>query len=203
MAIEGINSGRAGTKGSTGDMRSLDIRKMHRASLLKPGGSFNWQWERGGIVRAEISITMHQSTSVTLNYRSRSHGGEWQDKRYEVMVDWTACHFGGTRPWWNCPCCGQRVAVLWGGTTYACRHCQKINYESTRRAESDKPFDRANKLRKRLGWVPGVAHGMGEQPKGMHMTTYLRLLQQYTVQAQATLQSTDKLLARLKRTIGP
>ncbi len=203
MAAAGINSGRAGTKGSTENMHALDIRKLHRAGRLTPGASpFTWQWSRGGNVVASISITVYTSASVTLDYRTRRHG-EWQGKRYQVMMEWTACHFGGTRPWWNCPCCGKRVAVLWAGSTYACRDCQKINYESTRRSESDKPFDRANKLRKRLGWVPGVAHGMGDKPKGMHWTTYARLLEQYTVHSLATVDSTNKLLARLKCTFGP
>ena len=189
-------------KRSTDEMHALDIRKIARAGLLKPGGSFTWKWSRGGNVLASIGGLIDTATSVTLHYRTRRHGDEWQDKRYQVMVEWTACHFGGTRPWWNCPCCGRRVAVLWGGSTYACRQCQQINYESTRTAESSKPFDRAGKLRDRLGWVPGVAHGLGGRPKGMHMTTYSRLLQQYTFHAQATLESTENLLKQVKRRLG-
>ena len=187
------------SKRSTDEMHALDIRKIARAGLLKPGGSFTWQWSRGGNVRASIGGLIDTATSVTLYYRTRRHGDDWLDKRYQVMVEWTACHFGGSRPWWNCPCCGRRVAVLWGGSTYACRQCQQINYESTRTAESSKPFDRAGKLRDRLGWVPGVAHGLGDRPKGMHMTTYARLLQQYTVHAQATLESTENLLKQVRR----
>jgi hypothetical protein len=190
------------SKRSTDEMHALDIRKIARAGLLKPGGSFNWNWSRGGNVLASIGGNVDTANSVTLHYRTRRHGGEWQDKRYQVMVEWTACHLGGTRPWWNCPCCGRRVAVLWGGSIYACRQCQQINYESTRTAESSKPFDRAGKLRDRLGWVPGVAYGMGDRPKGMHMTTYARLLQQYTVHAQATLESTENLLKQINRRIG-
>lgn len=190
------------SKRSTDDMHALDIRKIARAGLLEPGRSFNWKWSRGGNVLATIGGNVDTANSVTLYYRTRRHGGEWQDKRYQVMVEWTSCHLGGTRPWWNCPCCGRRVAVLWGGSIYACRQCQQINYESTRTAESSKPFDRAGKLRDRLGWVPGVAHGMGDRPKGMHMTTYARLLQQYTVHAQATLESTENLLKQIKRRLG-
>lgn len=192
-----INSGRAGTKRSTDNMHPLDIRRLHRAGRLTPGSPFSWQWSRGGNVVASISITVYTSASATLDYRTRKHG-EWENKRYDVMVDWTPCNYGGERPWWLCPCCGRRVAVLWGGGTYACRHCQQINYESTRTAESSKPFDRAGKIRKRLGWVPGVAHGIGDRPRGMHMKTYLRLLQQYDVHAQATLVSTDNLLKQIK-----
>ena len=192
-----FNSGRAATKRSTDNMHALDIRKIARAGRLTPGSPFNWQWSRGSNVVASISLTVYTIASVTLDYRTRRNG-EWQNKRYDIKVDWTACNYGGERPWWLCPCCGRRVAVLWGGGTYACRHCQQINYDSTRTAESSKPFDRAGKIRKRLGWVPGVAHGIGDRPRGMHMKTYLRLLQQYNVHAQATLASTDNLLKRIK-----
>lgn len=188
----------ASTKRSTDNMHPLDIRKLHRKGLLISGGSFTWQWTMGGRVIATIGGTVDTTNSVTLNYRTRRHGDEWRDMRYQVILDWTPCHYGSTRPWWLCPRCGRRVAVLWGDLFYACRHCQQINYESTRTAESSKPFDRAGKIRKRLGWVPGVAHGIGDRPRGMHMKTYLRLLQQYHVHAQATLASTDNLLKRIK-----
>jgi len=191
------NSGRAGTKRSTGNMHRLDVRKLHHGGLLTPGRSFNWQWSRNGNVLASIGVTVDATNSVTLDYRSKQQGGEWQDKRYQVLIGWTACNYGGNRPWWLCPCCGRRVAVLWGDSTYACRHCQQINYESTRTTESSKPFERADKLRRRLGWVPGVAYGIGDKPRGMHTKTYLRLLQKYNTHAQATLESTENLLKQL------
>lgn len=193
-----INSGRAGQKRSTKNMRALDIRKLHRAGLLKPGGSFNWQWSRHGEVVASIGCAVGTINSVTLSYCTRPHGDEWKDKRSQVAVSWTACNYGGERPWWLCPCCGRRVAVLWGGSTYACRHCQQINYESTRTAESSKPFERADKLRRRLGWCAGVANDQGDKPKGMHWKTYLRLMNQLNAHSMAAWQSTDDMLKRIK-----
>lgn len=186
----------ASTKRSTDNMHPLDIRKIARKGLLKPGCPFNWQWSRGGNVVASISITVYTSASVTLEYRTRRHG-EWLNKRYDVMVERTPCNYGGTRPWWLCPRCGRRVAVLWGDNTYACRHCQQINYESTRTTESSKPFDRADKIRRRLGWPAGIAHGPGSKPKGMHWKTYGRLLNQLNGHSIAAMQSTDNLLKRL------
>ena len=177
-------------------MHALDIRRIARAGLLTPGSPFSWQWSRGGNVVASISITVYTSASVTLDYRTRKHG-ELDNKRYDVMVDWTACNYGGERPWWLCPCCGRRVAVLWGGTTYACRQCHQINYESTRTTESSKPFDRANKIRKRLGWPAGIAHGPGAKPKGMHLATFERLVTKHHLHCMAAAQGTDRLLKRL------
>lgn len=185
------------TKRSTNDMHALDIRKIARAGLLTPGHTFTWQWSRGGNVIATIGGIVDTANSVTLHYRTRRHGGEWQDKRYQVMIGWTPCNYGGTRPWWHCPCCGRRVAVLWGGQIYACRQCHQINYESTRTTESNKPFDRANKIRARLGWGGGVASPQGSKPKGMHWKTYLRLMNQLNAHSMAALQSTDNLIQRL------
>jgi hypothetical protein len=189
------------SKRSTEQMHALDIRKLHRKGLLTPGGSFTWQWTRRGNVIATIGGIVDTANSVTLHYRTRRHGGEWQDKRYQVMIDWTPCNYGGTRPWWLCPCCGRRVAVLWGDSTYACRHCQQVNYESTRTAESSKPFERADKLRRRLGWCAGVANDQGDRPRGMHARTYLRLLNELNAHSMAALQSTDDMLKRLKGTM--
>ena len=198
-----INSGRAGTKRSTKHMHTLDIRKLHRAGLLKPGGSFNWQWSRRGNVVASIGGTVNTINSVTLDYRIRPNGGEWQDKRYQVIVDWTACNFGGSRPWWHCPCCGRRVAVLWGGSTYACRHCQKLAYQSTRNSSESQAFARADKLRARLGWCAGIAHPPGGKPKGMHQKTFDRLLLLYYALSNdafgALGASMDKMMGRLKQ----
>jgi hypothetical protein len=40
-----------------------------------------------------------------------------------VPIHWTKCHFGGQRPWFNCPC-GRRVAKLyWTEACFACRRC--------------------------------------------------------------------------------
>ena len=62
---------------------------------------------------------------MTLIYRSRSGNEDWEDQNYPVWLDWTPCHFGGERPWFRCPAmgCGRRVAILYGGRIFACRHC--------------------------------------------------------------------------------
>jgi len=196
-------SGGAGAKRSTKNMRVLDIRKLHRDGLLKPGGSFTWQWSRFGDVVASIGCTVDTINSVTLNYRTRPNSGEWQDKRYQVMVDWTACNYGGRRPWWLCPCCGRRVAVLWGGSTYACRHCHRLAYQSTRNSPDSQAFARADKVRKRLGWCAGIAHPPGDKPKGMHQKTFERLLLLYYALSNqafgASSASLDKMMGRLKQ----
>ena len=172
----GFNSGNHGGKRTTTDMRALDVRKVQREGLLRPGHSFGWSWKRDGETIAYINIKA-DTDRVTLDYRSRSNGGEWQAMNYPVRLAWTACHYGGQRAWWLCPAvgCGRRVAVLYGGSVFACRHCQKLAYKSQRETPDDRATRRADKLRDRLGWVAGILNDAGDKPKGMHWQTFWRL----------------------------
>ena len=169
----GFNSGKHGGKRTTTDMRALDVRKVQWDGLLRPGRSFGLSWTRGGETIASINIRV-DTGGVTLDYRNRPNGGEWQAMNYPVRLAWTACHYGGQRAWWLCPAagCGRRVAVLFGGPVFACRHCQRLAYKSQRETPDDRCIRRADKLRDRLGWVAGIVHGAGDKPKGMHWRTF-------------------------------
>ncbi|MDG4594674.1 MAG: hypothetical protein P9F75_03105 [Candidatus Contendobacter sp.] len=68
------------------------------------------------------------------------------------------------------------MAILYGGAIFACRHCYRLAYPSQREAPHDRAAQRANKIRARLGWEPGILNGPGWcKPKGMHQRTYERL----------------------------
>lgn len=173
-------------KSCTDDLWALDVRRLARDGLLQPGRSFAWSWMRNGTTVATINITPG-SYSVTLDYRHKPHGGEWQDKSYPVRLAHSACNLGGQRSWWLCPVvgCGLRVALLYlgGSGIFACRHCYGLAYRSQQETAHYRTFRRADNLRARLGWVPGVAHPMGSKPKGMHWSTYSRLTANYQKQA--------------------
>ena len=173
----GYGSGRGqGGKDTTSDMRPLDIRRLHRAGLLTPGRVFSWQWSVCG--REVASIQMRSEAGrVILDYRSRSHGGEWQPMEYSVYLEWTDCHLGGRRPWFLCPAkgCGRRVAILFGGSIFVCRHCHKLAYQCQREPAYNRAARRADTIRRRLGWEAGILNGNGRKPKGMHWLTFARL----------------------------
>jgi len=121
----------------------------------------------------------------------------------QIAIERTECHYGGTRAWWQCPRCGKRCAVLWGDSAgFACRHCQRLNYASTRVKVSSRPFERANKIRERLGWGGGVANLPGDKPKGMHWRTYGRLIAQLHRHSIDAMRSTDKATARINRMVA-
>ena len=172
----GFNIGNHGGKCCTTDMRALDVRKLQRDGLLKPERAISLTWSRGGKPEASINFQVH-TDRVTLDYRQRDRGGEWQAMNYPVRLAYTACHYGGQRAWWLCPGagCGRRVAVLYGGSVFACRYCQKLAYKSQRETPDDRATRRADKLRDRLGWQAGILNEAGGKPKGMHWQTFRRM----------------------------
>ena len=127
---------------------------------------------------------------VNYSYRGKSYS-------YSIRLDKTACHFGNYRHWWLCPSCSKRVAVLYCAGTYVCRHCLSVPYGSQLQQPIDRLFSRADAIRQRLGWQSGIAYGNQGRPKGMHFTTYYRLVTEHDRIVQricgATMQMIDKI----------
>lgn len=113
---------------------------------------------------------------MRLSYRHARYGDDWESKEYSVSLDWTPCTYGGLRPWFRCPAvgCGRRVAILYGGGVFACRHCHGLNYETQHEQAWDRALSRYQKIRVRLGGRPGDAYSFPGKPKGMHWRTYER-----------------------------
>ena len=94
----GFSSGRYGGKHTTNQMDALDIRRVHQAGRLEPGDSFTWTWTRASGTVSRISMNAGND-GVTLVYAITDQSGERQEYRRYVAVDWTACNYGGKRPW--------------------------------------------------------------------------------------------------------
>ena len=180
----GIGSGthtRWGTRNTVDDMRALPIGKLAQADWLSSGRTCAFVWSCGGRKMAEINVTAAAGV-VVLSYKARSNGDEWRDMKYPVQIHRTPCNLGGTRAWFICPAhgCGRRVATLYGGDLFACRHCQRLAYPSENESNRDRTARRADKLRARLQWPEGILNGSGwGRPKHMHRSTYYRLEQKY------------------------
>ncbi len=192
----GFGSGRRRRgKYTTSDMRALDVRRLHRDGLLTAGRSFNWQWSLNGEKIADINIRI-EVDRVILNYRSRSHGGEWQPFEYPVFLEWTPCNLGGRRAWFLCPGqgCSRRVAILFGGSIFACRYCHKLAYQCQRETEDDRAMRRAEKIRRQLGWEAGIANPDGGKPDRMHWRTFRQLQAAHDAFAEASWRGLAKRL---------
>ena len=168
--------GRWQTRDCTDYYIRLDVRWCKRKGYLRPGwfGTLNWsrRGERFAWINAEAG-----DDKITLRYRTRSRGGEWQDRHYPVAVEWTACHFGGSRAWFRCPACGRRAAILYGAAVFACRHCLHLAYESQREAPHYGALRKAQGIHEELGGT-GIIDDPVFKPKGMHWRTYYRKMEQ-------------------------
>lgn len=185
------------------DYRRLDVRRWQRDGFLTPGRAFGWQWMRDGEKLASIDVRT-ETDRVFLSYRHRSGGGEWKSEEYPVQLDWTACTFGGRRAWFLCPArgCGRRVAILYGGAIFACRHCYRLAYPSQRETADDRAARRADRIRARLGWEPGILNGAGGKPKGMRWRTFERLTAEHDAFVAESLAGMAQRFGMLKGRLG-
>lgn len=191
MGGYGSGSGwRSGAKSTTDDYRRLDVRRWQREGMLKPGYWGGWQWTRDGVEVASIRMRTEEGR-VVLMYRHRSYGAEWKDEEYPVRIVRTRCNLGGYRPWFICPACGcgRRVAILYGGAIFACRRCHHLAYTSSRKDFDGRMTRRADTIRARLGWEPGILNGTGEKPKWMRWRTFRRLASQHDKFVNQSLQA--------------
>ena len=115
------------------------------------------------------------------------------------MLDRTPCHYSNYRYWYLCPHCGKRTSVLYRAGLYVCRHCIKANYATQLMQPIDKLFRKVAKIRHRLGWPQGIAYGHGAKPKGMHQTTFDRLVSEHDHIANHLLGLEFEWLSKLKR----
>ena len=147
--------------------RSIDVRRLHREGLLRSGVATTWAWtdKATGERLAAIGLRFADGT-LTLAYSLNDKPThQW------VPLERTPCHYGGSRPWFNCPRCQRRVAVLYlRASGFACRHCQRVAYASQSDEVIGRSWRRQAKLEAKLGpdW---------QRPKGMHWQTRERLLE--------------------------
>ncbi len=180
-SLGNYNSGQRTNRWTTSDMRRLDVRKLQRAGMLMVGQSNGWRWwQESGNTLHEAQIEAFPE-HVSIAHACTRVAGE--QSSYQIGLQRTACHWGGCRVWWRCPAarCGRRVAVLYGckGAIFACRHCHRLNYQCQRETSSDRQLRCLEKLRQRLGWQRGLAHGHEGKPHRMRWHTYWRLIEEH------------------------
>jgi hypothetical protein len=170
----GFGSGRRTSRVCTDQLLKLDVRHLAKQGVLKKG------------MRAQLEWLLSAGTACM---ETCSHGDlvflrmiQWADENvdqsaYQVPIESTSCHLGGERVWFRCPnrYCGRRVAILYGGKTFVCRHCWKANYRCQRETSNDRLFRKIYKLRAKMGWTGGCGFGAGRKPKNMSNNKYVRL----------------------------
>jgi hypothetical protein len=147
-----VGSYRTG-KNTTDGYRSIDVRNSARQGYLQPGESFSLHWNQLGVRVA--SAQGHASANVVvLSDRQRLHGSDqWEQTDYLIHLVRTPCHYGGERVWFLCPArgCSRRVAILYGGNIFACRHCYRLAYQSQRAQRYQRALSHAQAIRIKTG----------------------------------------------------
>jgi hypothetical protein len=162
--------------------RSIDVRRWDREDMLRAGQYFSCSWTRRGEPSGSISVRT-ESDAVVLSYWPRSRGATGSKPiEQRVPITWTACRFGGRRPWLICSghsdgrYCGRRVAVLYAADElFACRRCYGLAYASQQETPMYRGLAVAQKIRERLGGSTDIFEAFPDKPRGMHWTTYDRL----------------------------
>jgi hypothetical protein len=165
-----FGAGRPGHKLKAEYVQRIDVREWARRGYLKSGSSFSWSWTRGDEKTGSIGITVFSAHSLTLRY-TFTLNGEARGIADDVPLIRSQCAYGGSRPWFGCPRCAGRVAVLYlRGGRFACRKCQRVAYASQSEDVLSRMWRKQAKLEKRLGkyW---------QRPKGMRLQTYEKLRQ--------------------------
>ncbi|WP_290639322.1 hypothetical protein [Aquabacterium sp.] len=161
-----FGAGRPGWHMKAEHCRRIDVHRFKREGMLRPG-SWGWSWRDSetGKVLASIGV-IGGHDRITLEY---SVGGTPITEH--INITRTACAYGGSRPWFNCPKCWDRVAVLYlRQSRFACRKCQRLVYASQSEDALGRTWRKQSKLEARLGenW---------SRPKGMHRKTRERILE--------------------------
>jgi hypothetical protein len=148
MARGGTRSGagRPGYRLTAEVARRIDIRRWHKGGKLRPGSSFSWQWTLDSEVTGSIGVYVRDGY-IRLGYSIEGSDGQRHDASQNIKTTVTPCHYGGTRPWFECPICHNRAGVLYlRSGRFACRHCQRVSYRSQSGSAIDRVCNRFHKL---------------------------------------------------------
>ena len=176
----GRGSGRRyqGGEATTDDISSVDVRALHRWQDISDPITRTVTWSRGGVTHTKMTIEK-TTKGLLFSYLFKRYGSEpVQVERY-VTLQFSDTQFGGRRPWFTCPNCKRRTAIVFISRGIGCRKCFGIRHQSQNECGSDRAIRRIDFLREKLKWQPGFLNGSEWRPKGMHHKTYYGLLHEY------------------------
>ena len=184
MAKGGYRSGagRHGYRAKAEQLVRVDIRVWHRRGLLWVGGSNAYPFHRGNQHITTVVFTV-SAESIRLAYSLDNN-----DYAQTISTTTTPCALGGSRPWFECPRCRGRCALLYLRCgRFACRSCQQVSYTSQSGSESDRVHARYHRLEALID---------NGKPKWQRWATFNRLEDKFT---KADRQANHHLLQVIQR----
>jgi hypothetical protein len=182
----GYGSGRSGGRPTVESDLTLDLYRLIRQGLFKPGqyrsGSIVWTRVSTGELTASMGYEAHMGIDnghLRLRYTTTRYGGEKRDSDYSIMLVTTPQPFGGRRWWFRCPRTADFVSKLHlpnGAYTFASRRAYRLGYPCQRESPRDRSFSRAFALRRKISGEGGIGDYI-PKPKGMHRRTFERAME--------------------------
>jgi hypothetical protein len=180
----GLGSGRLirlNTKPTVERQTCIDIRWMKRQNGLITGTSGTLTWSSHGNNRGAVNFEVTENCLI-LEYWHRGQSDAWENVEQVVFFDQTPCNYGGHRKWFLCSQCQSRVEILYGlhgaSKKFLCRDCHGLTYTSCNTHSRKRLFSKANKLKQKIGVEPGIMDFIPEIPKGMHCSTFYRIVRE-------------------------
>lgn len=144
--------------------------------------SYSRRWTVEQMARVDVRV-LHRRDPFPQDQKKIWLSVKGEQGECELRIDWTGCNFGQGRPWFVCPHCGSRCAILYRPPRaplkeLACRKCYNLTYQSRRKRQ---PWNterlRVQRIERRLGVKrkPALVNLLPPRPKGMHHKTYERL----------------------------
>ena len=159
----------------------LNVRDLKNQNLLRQGSSGSLSWLRAGEKIGSVSFRYDEPWLILL-YTYADRDASRSSSTESILVEWTPCNYGGSRPWLGCPACGRRVVALaLHRTRFLCRQCHKLPYKSQMEARIDRVIRRARRIRKKVGASSDeLSEPLWDRPKGMHEKTFSRYAAEYS-----------------------
>lgn len=152
--------------------RRLDAGRMRKKGAFKPGFVGRWQWKSDDGEVNWVGIT-YSPGILSLRFRYRVNGGEWQSVSQDVSVIDRDCPMGGKTSLFLCPRCAAIRKHLYGaGPRFLCRACHGLTYLSRRERDYDRKARQARNIRRELGAEIGLGAWIGPKPKHMRQATF-------------------------------
>ncbi len=196
----GSGSGRQGgapVRRTTDDALPLDIRLLAKGGALAPGFR-PVTWTKGALTWT-IGV-WGGADGIVLDFRVGGDGG--RRVRERVAVERTPCYMGGARPWFRCPGCARRVAILYGRCgPFRCRGCHDLAYPSTRKPAWVRQLRIADQLRAKLGADVVRLGPLPPPPPRMRLATYASLVRQIVDLEMEALAGADRAASAMEQAI--
>jgi len=167
--MEGLGNGcrpRLQKKRVVEDCLDIDVRYLAREGLLPKSTlkTFILTWSHNYLETDQVMASVSHG-NISLYYQQYLQG-ENVHRQQRITIDNTPCHYGRQRPWFRCPNCIRRCAIIYlGGQGFYCRKCYHLPYRSQQTCKLDRLISKRATLEEKLF----------NDCKGLHYRTRERL----------------------------